>query len=350
MSADQQVELCEQVQAAAVAGEPLAIVGGGTRRFQCAPVRGRPLELAQHSGIVDYQPEELVLTARAGTRLTELEAALADAGQMLPFEPPRFGAAATLGGAVALGASGPRRPWTGAVRDFVLGVRIINGQGAALRFGGQVMKNVAGYDIARLMAGARGTLGVLTEISLKVLPYPEHERTLRMELNGRRALQKLAEWGRTPLPLSAAAWEQESGLRLRLSGSEYAVQAAARRIGGEEDAAGAAYWQSIRDLRHPLLQADSPRLWRMTTPPAAPLPAVPHDSILLDWGGGQRWLQSDFSDAHVHAMAARAGGYAMPVRCATPPPLPRALHELHQRLKLAFDPRGVLNPGALGAF
>lgn len=348
MNVDQQTEICEQVRAAAAASESLAIIGGGTRGRQCTPVRGRPLKLAGHAGIVDYQPSELVLTARAGTRLVELEHALAETGQMLPFEPPRFGDAATLGGAVALGASGPRRPWTGAVRDFVLGVRVINGRGELLRFGGQVMKNVAGYDAARLMVGARGTLGVLTEVSLKVLPRPESERTFCLQLDGYCALRKFIEWGRTSLPLSAAAWESDGGsLKVRLSGAERAVQAAARRVGGEEDTAGEAYWQSVRDLQHPLLQADAPQLWRLVVPPAAPLPETPHNAILLDWGGAQRWLQSGFDAEYVHAMAAKNGGHAAPVRGGVPS-LPSVQRELHRRLKQAFDPAGVFNPGAFG--
>lgn len=348
MSADQQAELCEQVRTAAAASESLAIIGGGTRGPQCVPVRGRPLKLAAHAGIVDYQPSELVLTARAGTRLVDLESVLAETGQMLPFEPPRFGTASTLGGAVALGTSGPRRPWAGAVRDFVLGVRIINGHGEWLRFGGQVMKNVAGYDVARLMVGARGTLGVLTEVSLKVLPRPECERTFCLHLDGPRALEKLVAWGRTSLPLSAAAWESGgSSLKVRLSGTERAVQAAASRIGGEEDAVGEAYWQSVRDLRHPLLQVDAPRLWRLVVPPATPLPRPLHESILLDWGGSQRWLQSGLDADHVHTMAAKNGGHAALARGGVPSLSP-VQQELHRRLKQAFDPAGVFNPGALG--
>ena len=341
-----EAQWCEQLREAAETGRPLRLLGGGTRAFLCAEEAGQPLQLGGHSGIVEYQPTERVLVARAGTAIRALDAVLAAEGQCLGFDPPRFGSASTLGGAVALGMAGPGRPWTGAVRDFMLGVRMINGRGEVLNFGGRVMKNVAGYDIARLMVGARGTLGVLSEVSLKLLPLPECEDTRCLPMQRAAVLPCLVEWGRSSIPLSAAVWDEtEAVLRVRLSGAEAAVRTAAAHIGGDADPDGAGYWQACRDLQHPCLCSNDPPLWRLSVPPAAPLPeAAP--PLLLDWGGAQRWLHSGQRPAELHRLAATLGGHASTVYGGPSVALAPEQQRLQQRLKQAFDPAGILNPGA----
>ncbi|MDE2148514.1 MAG: glycolate oxidase subunit GlcE [Gammaproteobacteria bacterium] len=338
---------------AAAARRPLVIRGSGSKDFLGQPSAGEPLEVGGHRGVMRYAPEELVLTARAGTPLTEIEALLAQHGQMLAFEPPHFGAAATLGGTVACGLSGPRRAAAGACRDFVLGVQIIDGRGRVLRFGGEVIKNVAGYDLSRLMAGAFGTLGVLLQISLKVLPAPRCERTLAFESDLAGALARLAEWARRPLPLSASAWVN-GRLWLRLSGAQAAVAAAARELGGETVDGEQEPWSALREHRHPFFARSRP-LWRLSLPPALPSPKLA-GGWLLEWHGAQRWLDSDEPAPAVRAAAAAAGGHATLFRrngaaAAIPvfAPLPPPLLALHRRLKTVLDPCGILNPGRLYA-
>jgi glycolate oxidase FAD binding subunit len=327
----------------------VSIVGGGSKSFYGRPRSGVPLPVGAHRGIVSYTPEELVLTARAGTPLAEIEDVLERHRQMLPFEPPAFGPTATLGGCVACGLSGPRRPYSGAVRDFVLGVRIVNGKGESLRFGGEVMKNVAGYDVARLMAGALGTLGVLLEVSLKVLPAPTVETTQVLELETSRALTQANRLGRSPVPLSAACFDGER-LFLRLSGGEAAVRASVQRIGGESRNDGAAFWRDVREHRHAFFQANEP-LWRVSVASHAPPLDLP-GRWLYDWGGAQRWLVSEAPAGHVFERVSAAGGHATVFRGGDRQadvfhPLPQRLAALHQRLKTAFDPARILNPGVL---
>lgn len=339
-------ELAEAVRAAG-SGEPLEIVGGGSKRFYGRTPRGTPLAVGAHRGIVSYEPTELVLTARAGTPLAEVEAALAAHNQMLAFEPPHFGGAATLGGTLACGFSGPRRPYVGAARDFVLGAKLINGKGEVLSFGGQVMKNVAGYDLSRLMVGALGTLGVLLEVSLKVLPRPARETTLRFALPLEAALANMNAWAGQPLPLSAACYA-DGFLCVRLSGAESAVQAAARKLGGDEDAQGAEFWRRLKEHELEFFAGDGP-LWRVSVPPAAGPMQLP-GRWLLDWGGAQRWLKTPARATEVWEAAVRAGGHATLFRGGDRAgdvfqPLGPTLKQLHLRLKRAFDPAGVLNPG-----
>lgn len=338
--------LRERIAAAHERGTPLAIRGGGTKAFLGHPVDGAFLDVSALTGIVDYQPGELVVTARAGTRLAELETVLAEQGQMLSFEPPHFGADATLGGTIAAGLSGPRRPWGGAARDLVLGTRVINGRGELLHFGGDVMKNVAGYDVSRLMAGAYGTLGVLVSISLKVLPRPAAETTLVQQLDATTAITRMNELAGKPWPLSGAYWEAGE-LYLRLSGAERAVDAARDAIGGDVDD-DPDRWTRIRELQTPLTAGAEP-LWRLSVPPAAPLADLPGDQA-LDWGGAQRWLVSDADPAPVRDAAEKAGGHATLFRGdhdARFHPLPDAMRKLHQRVKQSLDPAGILNPGRL---
>ncbi len=257
--------LVERVRRAAADRTPLCIRGGGTKDFYGNAPRGDVLDTRGLRGVVAHEPSELVVTVRAGTPLAELETLLAAGGQMLAFEPPHFGDDATVGGCVAAGLSGPRRASSGttcgAVRDFLLGARLVDGRGQLLSFGGTVMKNVAGYDVTRVLAGSLGILGVIVEVSLKVLPRPVAETTLRFELDEANALAKLNEWGGQPLPISASAWSAGQ-LFLRLSGAAAALLSARESLGGEE-LDGAAFWQEIREQRHAFFGGDAP-LWRLS--------------------------------------------------------------------------------------
>jgi glycolate oxidase FAD binding subunit len=332
---------------------PLRIGGGGTKDFYGNPVDRSCtlLDMADYHGIVDYEPTELVVTARAGTRLADLEAELDRHGQMLAFEPPHFGAAATLGGCVAAGLSGPRRAAAGSVRDFVLGVRMLDGAGKDLHFGGQVMKNVAGYDVARLMTGALGTLGVLLELSLKVLPKPAMEMTLRIAMHEAAAIEKMNQWAGKPLPVSATCFT-DGQLFVRLSGAEPAVRAAQAKLGGDMVQDDAVFWRSVREHTHDFFQPDQ-RLWRLSVKSAAPSLHLPGKQ-LLEWNGALRWLFFDGgNDAEiVRKIAKEAGGHATlfrtdAARAAVFHPLPPALMKIHRALKEKFDPAGIFNPGRL---
>lgn len=346
--ADQGEALLAQVQAALAAGTPLCITGGGSKTFYGRQVNGTPLDVRGHRGIVSYDPAELVITARAGTPLAELNAALDAAGQMLPCEAPDFTGSATVGGMVAAGLSGPRRPWVGSVRDFVLGCRIITGHGKHLRFGGEVIKNVAGYDVSRLMTGTFGCLGLITEVSFKVLPKPRASLTLRLEMDRPRALRKFAEWGQQSLPISGACQDGGTTL-LRLEGGESSVKAARELLGGEE--VSASFWDALRNHRLDFFKDPRP-LWRLAVGNNRTPQDLPGEA-LIDWGGAQVWLKSTAEAAQLRALAARAGGHA---DCYTPgvtdgplPPLPDALMRYHRQLKAQLDPQGIFNPGRMYA-
>jgi glycolate dehydrogenase FAD-binding subunit len=343
--------LRERIADAAARGAPLRLRGGGSKDFYGGAPRGELLDTRGHAGIVDYEPTELVVTARCGTPLAELEGALAAQSQMLAFEPPHFGAGATLGGCVAAGLSGPRRAAAGAMRDYVLGARVLDGNGRELAFGGRVMKNVAGYDVSRLLAGSLGVLGLILEVSLKVLPRPAAERTLRLELPQDKAIESLNRWAGMPLPLSASAW-RDGELHLRLSGAERAVRAAAQKLGGETLGAAHAerFWSGIREHSDAYFAGEAP-LWRLSVPSAAP-PIELAGELLVEWGGALRWLRSGADAATVRAAAAHAGGHATLFRggdkaAGVFAPLAPALLRLHRALKAAFDPAGVFNPGRL---
>jgi glycolate oxidase FAD binding subunit len=350
-------ELIERIRAAAAAGTPLRIRGGGTKDFYGERLQGEILDTRGLAGIVSYEPSELVVTVRAGTHLAELEGVLAQRGQCLPFEPPHFGAGATVGGMVAAGLSGPARASVGAVRDYVLGVQVVNGKGELLVFGGQVMKNVAGYDVSRLMAGAMGTLGLITEVSLKVLPVAPAEATLRFRVDQAEALKRLNAWGGQPLPLNASCWLEEEGagtLYLRLRGAIAAVDSACRTLGGERlDNSGAApEWQALREQATPWFAADRD-LWRISVPQTAPVLELP-EAPLVEWHGAQRWVRAAAADgARVREAALRAGGHATLFRTSREDarerltPLAPVLATLHDRLKKEFDPAGVFNRGRL---
>jgi glycolate oxidase FAD binding subunit len=352
----------DRIRTAVANQRALCLRGGGSKDFYggepASGDRGDVLDTRAHAGIVDYEPSELVVTVRCGTPLAELEAALAAKGQMLAFEPPHFGDAghpATVGGMLATGLSGPRRQAVGALRDFVLGMKIMDGQGEALSFGGRVMKNVAGYDVSRLVAGSLGTLGLILEASLKTLPVPVAERTLRLELPGDKAVEALNRWAGQPLPISASAWTGGE-LHLRLSGAQAAVRAAAERLGGEalEPQAAAAFWRDVREHRHPWFGA-RPVLWRIALPTATPFAALSGlGEPFIEWGGGQRWIATQADAQLVREVAAGAGGHATLFRGRDKDraqgvfqPLAPALMALHRRLKATFDPHGVFNPGRM---
>ena len=340
--------LCERVREHAARKQPLRIRGGGSKDFYGEAGEGDALDMAPYSGIVAYEPKELVLTVRAGTRLAEVESALAAERQMLPFEPPHFEGVPTIGGAVAAGLSGPRRPYAGAVRDFVLGTRIVNGKGEDLAFGGRVIKNVAGYDVSRLMTGALGTLGVITEISFKVLPRPAAETTLEFELDEAAATLNSNRWAGQPLPLSATAW-RDGRLRVRLSGAASAIAAAKAKMGGVE-VEDAGYWRDLRDHRLDFFSQARP-LWRVSLPQTAePIRAT--GAQLIEWGGGLRWLSAELEPLSIRSTAERLGGHATlfrggDKRIGVFHPLKPALAKIHRRLKDAFDPAGILNPGRM---
>ena len=354
--------IIDQVKAAAASSTQLRIRGGGSKDFYGEPAVGELLDTTALSGITSYEPTELVVTARAGTRLAELEALLAERGQCLPFEPPHFGPGATVGGMVAAGLSGPARASAGAVRDHVLGVTLLNGKAELLTFGGQVMKNVAGYDVSRLMAGAMGTLGLLTEISLKVMPTAPAEATLKFQMSQVQALAQMNTWGGKPLPLNASCWVDDVGiptLYLRLRGAVAAVEAACRSMGGErqDDAAAAPDWALCRDQRLPWFLARGNRdLWRLSVPQTAAVLDLP-ESPLIEWHGGLRWVCAAAEDGpKLRAMAAEAGGHATLFIAgnankkraadrfdALKPPLDR----IHRQLKQEFDPAGIFNRGRL---
>ncbi len=367
--------LTTQVRNAARAKRPLCIRGGGSKDFygQRVDAMAEVLDTRGLSGIVAHEPSELVVTVRGGTPLAELEATLAAAGQHLPFEPPHFArsgaSAATVGGAVATGLNGPGRASAGAVRDFVLGAQVLNGRAELLTFGGQVMKNVAGYDVSRSMAGAMGTLGVLVEVSLKVLPVAPTEATLCFEMDQSDALAALHRWGGQPLPLNASCWVQDQGrslLYVRLRGAVAAVEAACTRMGGQrlDNATVAPDWAACREQTLPFLaQAPTPgdALWRVSLPQTAPALALGGqvaEQQLVEWHGALRWVWAPAAQAQAIRAAAQAvGGHATLFRPATEAdravgvftPLSAPLAAIHRRLKAEFDPAGIFNPGRLYA-
>ncbi|WP_415767328.1 glycolate oxidase subunit GlcE [Pseudomonas sp. ZB1P45] len=345
---DDSASLLEQVNQALQNATPLRIQGANSKAFLGRIVAGEVLDTRSHRGIVSYDPTELVITARCGTPLAELAEVLDAAQQMLPCEPPSFGDGATVGGMIASGLSGPRRPWSGSVRDFVLGTRVITGHGKHLRFGGEVMKNVAGYDLSRLMAGSYGSLGVVTEVSLKVLPKPRQTLSISLDMDSDRALLRLAEWGQQPLPISAACHDGQR-LHLRLEGGEGSVAAAHDRLGGE--LLDASYWDDLNEHRLSFFDEDQ-ALWRLSVPHNTPRLSLPGRQ-LLDWSGAQRWLKSDAEAAFIRSIVEDVGGH---VTCYTHglidspfQPLAAALMRYHRSLKQQLDPRGIFNPGRLYA-
>ncbi|WP_157609051.1 glycolate oxidase subunit GlcE [Variovorax sp. Root411] len=356
-------QIVERIRAAAAASTPLCIRGGGTKDFYGETLQGELLDMRAFIGITSYEPSELVVSVRAGTPLAELEAALAEKGQCLPFEPPCFGDG-TVGGMVAAGLSGPARASVGAVRDYVLGATLVNGRGEVLTFGGQVMKNVAGYDVSRVLAGSLGTLGVIAEVSLKVLPVAPAEATLEFACSQVDALRLLNEWGGRPLPLNASCWFEHEGagaLYLRLRGAAAAVEAACTHLGGErkDNARAAAEWQSLRDQQLPWFATGegTDALWRLSVPQTAPVLSLDGAAPLIEWHGGQRWYKaSPDQAARIREIARAAGGHATLFRLpgsGTQSTVPRfdalsaPIERIHRALIREFDPHGLFNRGRL---
>ncbi len=379
--------IVEQVNAARSAGTTLAIHGGRSKAFYGNPVLAdAELDCSMHCGVIAYEPTELAITVRAGTTLTEVEALLAEQGQEFPFEPPHLSECATIGGMVAAGLSGPRRPYAASVRDAVLGVRVLNGTGELLEFGGRVMKNVAGYDLSRLMVGSLGVLGVLLEVSIKVMPKPQGRITLVQEQDQAAALELMQRWAAQALPIMGTAWlgEQRPGgkllgqqrpgepllglqrsgeqLYVRVAGSEEALSETQRLLGGTlmDPADADAFWIAVREQQLACFAGEQP-LWRVSVPPATAAEAIP-GVALIEWGGALRWLrgasptESQPSAAAVRAWADAAGGHATLFRAGASTSLPDdgvfaplspVVLRLHQHLKRAFDPDGLFNPGRL---
>lgn len=393
--------LVDRVREAAAKRTPLFVRGGSTKNWYGHRTDGAVLDPRIHAGVVDYEPSELVLVARAGTPLADVEALLASHGQMLAFEPPRFavradapvdarGAAvsgnaastfvartsvaadrrATIGGCVAAGLSGPRRAAVGAVRDFVLGVRMIDGRGRDLSFGGRVMKNVAGYDVSRALAGSLGILGVVTEVALKVLPRPAQTVTVRFALDEAAALIEMNTWASLPIAISATAWRAPTGeststkgrLLVRIEGSEAAVQSSIRRIGGLaiEPADADAAWLAIREQTDAFFEmrpVDVP-LWRVSLPSSAPpldAEVLGFNDQLIEWGGALRWIASDVDASMLRRRVAALGGHATLWRASDErkardgvfTPLSATSMEIHRRLKAELDPDRLFNRGRL---
>jgi len=350
-------QIADRIRAAAADRATLSIRGGNTKAFYGEPARGEALDTRALCGITSYEPSELVVTVRAGTPLAELEALLAERGQCLPFEPPRFAPGGTVGGMIAAGLSGPARASVGSVRDYLLGITLVNGRGEVLTFGGQVMKNVAGYDVSRVLAGSMGALGLVAEASLKVLPVAPAEATLDFDCSQADALRLLNEWGGRPLPLNASAWHERDGrgvLSLRLRGAVAAVEAACAQLGGERQHAqpAAAGWQALRDQQHPCFGAHegARALWRLSVPQTAPVLEL-DGAPLVEWHGGQRWVLAGPGDSQrVRAAARAAGGHATLWR-----PAAGARHEtrfdslsapiarIHRALMNEFDPHAVFD-------
>ena len=338
--------LADVVQQAHVEARPLRISGSGSKRLLGSSALGDLLSTAEHAGVIDYRPEELVVTARAGTPLKDLTRMLAEQRQMLPFEPPEFLGGGTLGGAVAAGLSGPGRPWYGALRDAVLGIEMLNGYGQRLRFGGQVMKNVAGYDVSRLLCGSFGTLGVILSVSVRTRPQPEQEQTLEFEMERQAALERVVELGRSALPISATC-QVDGQLSLRLSGSAADLDDAVRHLGGEPG--DPTLWARVRDQSANYFDAGfGDPLWRISLPFAAPYPQL-DGAWLTEWAGALRWLRTSAEATKVTQAVRELGGHAVRFDSTADAflQLDPQLRQLNQRIKAAFDPKGILNPGRM---
>ena len=344
--------LVDRVFAAAQARTPLRIRAGGSKDFYGNACEGERLDPRGYSGIVSYEPTELVITARCGTPLVEVEAALQDKGQMFGFEPPHFATTATIGGMVAAGLSGPRRAATvggGAVRDFMLGATLLSGRGDVLRFGGQVMKNVAGYDVSRLLTGSLGTLGLILDASIKVVPRPLAEQTVRLAANESTAIRNVNTWAGQPWPISATCWH-DGALHVRLSGSAAGVREARAALGGDE-VGDAGFWRALREQSRPFF-TDAPEraLWRLSVPSTTP--PLDLGPTLIEWGGALRWVRSDAPAASIRARARAAGGHATLFRggdrsAGAFQPLDPVIEKIHARLKAEFDPHGIFNRGRM---
>jgi glycolate oxidase FAD binding subunit len=337
----------DRIMSATRSGTALRIRGNGTKDWYGQELNGELLDTTAYSGIISYDPTELVVTARAGTNLREIGKALAEKKQMLAFEPPRFDGLATVGGIVASGLSGPRRQAVGSVRDFVLGTVLMDGKGETLHFGGQVMKNVAGYDVSRLLTGSLGTLGLILEVSLKVLPRPFAQHSLQFAMSEQDALHQLNVWGGQPLPLSASCWVN-GNLYVRLSGAQAAVDAAIAKMGGTDLPEAENFWDGVREQTHTFFSAPQQALWRLSLPTVAPPLALPGEQM-IEWGGALRWLRTTADAETIRSVTANAGGHATLYKGGDKSvgvfqPLAPAVARIHRNLKQAFDPAGIFNP------
>ena len=355
MKNDMANSLREQVADAVAQKTPLLIVAGSSKTFYGNTVSANTLNVNEHQGIIEYQPSELVATVRSGTLLSELEAELKANNQMLAFEPPRHNKHSTIGGVIACGMSGPRRASYGSARDFVLGTTIINGKAEILHFGGQVMKNVAGYDASRLMVGAQGTLGVLLDISIKVLPISKTEVTLKLPIERDKAINAIRQWLKQGLPVSASCF-YKNNLYLRLSSTHSAVRQSLNTIKNSHDTEeiNNNFWLEIKNQTH-VFFTDTENLWRCSHQNNTEFYGNTEEQ-LIEWNGSLRWI---CSNEELHTKAAQLGGHAMryPLNNKNSKndnckgdifqPLEPGLHKIHQRLKQSFDPDHILNPGRL---
>lgn len=350
---DHSAELAESVISAYNNKQPLRIYGGNSKSFYGRPVNTeQTLDITGHRGVMEYEPSELAITVRAGTPLAEVEALLDANGQQFPFEPPHFGANSTIGGTIATGLSGPCRPYSGSVRDSVLGVKIINGRGEILKFGGNVMKNVAGYDISRFMVGSLGILGVILEVSIKVMPKSKANLTLINQMTLPQSLQQIRQWSKRSLPITATCWLNDT-LYVRISGSEGVLKETQPITGGDPLAKADEFWNQLRDHKLSFFENTDP-LWRLSVPPAAELPDLPGEQ-LVEWGGALRWLNSKAPESEIRSVARSVDGNCTFFNSRHESSgdrevfdtLPRPVMQLHQRLKQAFDPAGIFNPGRM---
>ena len=333
-----------QIKATAAKGEKLTIRGSGSKAFLAPEAQGEVLDTRAHAGIVEYDPKELVIVVRCGTSVAEVEQTMAASHQMLAFEPPHFGEQATIGGMVASGLSGPRRPYAGAVRDFVLGCKVLDGKGDHLSFGGKVMKNVAGFDVSRLITGSMGTLGVITEAAFKCLPLPKAQLTRVFEMDAQSAIVAMNRWYADANPVTATAWV-DGKLYVRLAGAEPAVKSAVAKLGGEALVNDVDWWSNWREQTHGFFVGDDP-LIRVSCKSTAPFTSADARQA-IDWGGAQRWLRTEpVALPAVREWARTNGGHATVFRGATSQqeriePLQPALADVSQKIKNSFDPYNV---------
>ena len=351
MEASEVASIQQAIGSARASRQPLAIEGSGSRLFYGRRSIGTRFSMADYSGIMEYSPTELVMSVKAGTRLGDIDRKLAEHGQMLGFEPPVSSDESTIGGTVAVGLAGPGRPWRGSVQDFMLGARIMSGHGRVMNFGGKVIKNVAGFDVSRLMVGAMGCLGILLELSMRVIPRPEYECTVCLEIpDADRAVSLFNGLSCKPCPMTAAAW-LDGVARIRLSGSEAGVRSCIRTIGGEQDGQGSVFWDAVRNQTHRFFDGDQP-VYRVCAKPSEPVCSEQQASVLIDWGGAQRWYRGSMDTAAIRDAVDRHGGYMSLFRHgdrdAEVFPIPDlTVMKLHQSLKNTFDPDRILNPGRL---
>ncbi|MEX2366043.1 MAG: glycolate oxidase subunit GlcE [Pseudohongiellaceae bacterium] len=348
--------LQEQIQQAHAEKTPLVIKGNSSKSFYGYPVNGTRLNTAIHSGIIAHEPEELILTARAGTTLEEIEQTLAAHRQILACEAPRFGNA-TFGGMIAAGLSGPGRVFYGSIADHILGCSIINGRGELLRFGGKVMKNVAGYDISRLMCGSMGCLGLIVEATVRIAPAPQAERTFRFTLQQNQVAAFINNLQASAYPVTASCHDQEL-LYVRFSGTTKQIGQLHRNLHQDfafiehaEDS-DSSFWQHMRDQELDFFQSRQ-NIWRLSLPPAAPATQLP-GATLIEWNGALRWLKSDAPAEDVFRQAAALNGSACLFRTqhrrrqtSLFQPLPAALMQWHRELKRALDPELIFNRGRM---